>query len=95
LLQALNTGHRGTITTVHANSARDGLKRIELLALLGAKGTIPSVLIKELISGGIQKIVYLERVNGVRKIQSVLSLQGMEREVILTKELCRSLVAHA
>ena len=93
LLLALNTGHQGTFTTLHANSARDALKRLELLALIGAKGTIPSLLIKELISQGIQKLVYLKRENGVRKILSVLQVQGMEREVITTRDLSRIVVA--
>jgi pilus assembly protein CpaF len=95
LLQALNTGHRGTLTTVHANSARDALKRLELLALIAARGTIPSHLIKELITGGVQKIVFLARESGVRKIQSVLAVQGMEREVIMTRELGRAVLANA
>jgi pilus assembly protein CpaF len=95
LLQALNTGHQGTLSTLHANSARDGLKRLELLALIGARGTIPSPLIKELISNGVQKIAFLKRRNGVRKIESVLAVHGMEREVILTKELCIPIFAGA
>jgi pilus assembly protein CpaF len=95
LLQALNTGHRGTLATLHANSARDALKRLELLALIAARGTIPSTLIKELISNGVQKIVYLKRENGVRKIQSVIAIQGMEREVILTRDLTRTVLANA
>jgi pilus assembly protein CpaF len=95
LLQALNTGHQGTLATLHANSARDALKRLELLALVAARGTIPSALIKELISNGVQKIVYLHRENGRRKICSILQLQGMEREVILTRDLTRTLLANA
>ena len=83
LLQALNTGHRGTLSTLHANSARDALRRIELLALLAAKGTIPSVLIKELMVHGIQKLIYLEK----REIKTILQLSGMERETILTRPL--------
>ena len=83
LLQALNTGHRGTMTTLHANSARDGLRRLELLALLGARGTIPSGLIRELIAHGVQKLVFLEK----RKIKTILGIEGMERETILTRPL--------
>lgn len=93
LLQALNTGHRGTLTTLHANSARDALKRIELLALIAARGTLPPSLIKELIAGGVQKVVFLARDHGTRKIQSVISLHGMERDVILTKDLSRVVLA--
>jgi pilus assembly protein CpaF len=93
LLQALNTGHRGTLTTIHANSARDALKRIELLALIAARGMIPPSLIKELIAGGVQKVAFLAREKGQRKIQSVISLHGMERDVILTKDLSRVVLA--
>ncbi len=90
LLQALNTGHKGTLCTIHANSARDALKRMELLALIGAKGTLPSPLIKELIVAGIQKLVFLERVNGQRLIQSILQIEGKEKDVIITRPLAES-----
>jgi len=96
LLKALNTGHCGSLTTLHANSSRDALKRLELLALIAAKGTLPSHLIKELIVSGVQKIAYLSRDHeGKRSIQSVISLHGMEREVILTKELRSPVLTHA
>jgi pilus assembly protein CpaF len=91
LLQALNTGHRGTLCTIHANSARDALRRVELLALLGAKGTIPSPLIKELIAFGIQKLVFLERVNGRREIQMILQIEGKEKDIIFTRPIFSSL----
>ena len=85
LLQALNTGHRGTLGTLHANSARDALRRIELLALIAAKGTVPSPLIKELMAHGIQKLVFMERVQGVRRIHTILQIEGREREIIFTR----------
>jgi pilus assembly protein CpaF len=85
LLQALNTGHRGTLGTIHANSARDALRRIELLALIAAKGTVPSPLIKELMAHGIQKLVFMERMNGVRRIHTILQIEGREREIIFTR----------
>jgi len=85
LLQALNTGHQGTLTTVHANSARDALRRIELMALLAARGTVPSALIKELMAHGIQKLVFLQRTNDGRRIDSILQIEGREREVIVTR----------
>ncbi len=87
LLQALNTGHRGTLGTIHANSSKDALRRIELLALLAAKGSIPSVLIKELMANGIQKLVFLKRENGVRKIETILNIQGMERDILFTRQV--------
>lgn len=81
LLQALNTGHRGTLSTIHANSAKDALKRLELLALIAARGTIPATLIKELMVNGIQKIVFLHQ----RKIESILQIEGLERDLIFTR----------
>ncbi len=90
LLQALNTGHRGTLATVHANSARDALRRVELLALIAARGTIPSTLVKELLVHGIQKIVFLERVAGMRRIQTILQIEGLERDIIFTRPLFQS-----
>lgn len=83
LLQALNTGHRGTLSTLHANSARDALKRLELLALIAARGTIPATLVKELIANGVQKIVFLEK----RMIKSILQIEGLEREMIFTRPI--------
>lgn len=85
LLQALNTGHCGTLGTIHANSAKDALKRVELLALIAARGTIPSSLIKELLVNGIQKIVFMNRENGMRRIDSILKIEGLERDIIFTR----------
>ncbi len=81
LLQALNTGHRGTLSTIHANSSREAIKRLELLALIGAKGTIPSSLIKELIAHSIQKIVFLEN----KSIVSIIQLERLERDIFQTR----------
>ena len=65
--------------------SRNPLKRLELLALIAARGTIPSHLIQELLVNGIQVLVYLDRVNGVRKIVSIHRVHGRERDVILTR----------
>jgi len=85
LLLALNTGHRGTLTTLHANSAHDALRRLELLGLIASKGQIPSPLIRSLISRGIQKIAYLEKSGGTRLIKEVISIEGIERDVIVAR----------
>ena len=61
LLQALNTGHRGALATLHANSPRDALRRIELLCLLASGGTIPVTGIRELLSLGIQWVAQVKR----------------------------------
>ena len=83
LLQALNTGHRGTLSTLHANSAREALKRLELLAMIGARGTIPATLVRELIANSVQKIVYLEK----RKITGIIQIERLERETFQTRTL--------
>jgi pilus assembly protein CpaF len=85
LLLALNTGHKGTLATIHANSATDAIKRLELLALIASKGQIPSPLIKNLIASGIQKIVFLKRIGSQRKIEEIISIAGHERDVIYTR----------
>ncbi len=88
LLQALNTGHRGTLATLHANSARDALRRLELLVLLGANGQLPLSLARDLIASGIQWIAHLGRgPDGVRKIQQVIKIEGKEGDTILSRPM--------
>lgn len=80
LIQAMNTGHRGSISTLHANSCRDALRRLESLVLLGSRGaTLPAV--REWVAGAVQGIAYLERRAGVRRITEVLEVRGLEGEV--------------
>lgn len=86
LLQALNTGHRGTIATLHANSPRDAIRRIELLCLLGAHGQLPIPVARELISGGIRWIAFVGRdAQGKRKILELSSLEGREGDTLLLR----------
>lgn len=89
LLQLLNTGHRGALATLHANSARDALRRVELLALLGAQGTIPRTVIQELVAHGIHWVVQLERGNGGRKIVEIVHVEGREGDTILLRPMLR------
>jgi pilus assembly protein CpaF len=83
LLQALNTGHRGTLSTIHANSSREAIKRLELLAMIGSNGAIPLSLIRELIIHSIQKIAFVENKN----IAGIIQLERLEREVFQTRTL--------
>ncbi len=93
LLQALNTGHRGSLTTLHANSPREALRRIELLCLLGGNGNIPLTAIRELLAFGIQWIVQVNRhYSGEnrlvsREITEVWKLEGREGDTILMRPL--------
>jgi pilus assembly protein CpaF len=83
LLLSLHTGHKGSMATLHAESAADAVKRLELLALIAGKGRIPSPLIKSLISSGFQKIVHLEKApGGPRIIREIVSIEGFERDVV-------------
>lgn len=87
LLQILNTGHQGALATLHAHSPRDALRRLELLALLAARGTVPSSLIRELIVGGIQWLVHVKREGGKRKISDISRIDGKEGDTILLRPM--------
>ncbi|MGH8998809.1 MAG: CpaF family protein, partial [Acidimicrobiia bacterium] len=87
MLQAMNTGHAGSLTTVHANTPRDALSRIETMVLM-AGFDLPVRAIREQIAAAIDVIVQLERAHdGARRIVSVQEVQGMEGEVVLLQEL--------
>lgn len=87
LLQALNTGHRGALATLHANSPRDALRRIELLCLLAGNGSIPVPVIRELLSVGIQWIVQVERGDQGRAISALHRVEGREGDTILLRPM--------
>jgi pilus assembly protein CpaF len=89
LLQALNTGHRGTIATLHANSPRDALKRVELLCLLAAQGAIPLGAIRELVCLGLQWIIQVARTNEGRRITEITRIEGREGDTVLTRQIWR------
>lgn len=87
LLQALNTGHCGALSTLHANSPRDALRRLELLCLLAGQGTLPIHVIRELLSIGIQWIVQVKQINHHRRISEVWKIEGREGETILLRQI--------
>ena len=87
MLQAMNTGHEGSLTTIHANSPRHALGRLENLVGMGGL-TIPSKALRELMSSSIHFIVQETRINdGSRKIVSIEEIVGMEGEIITTQEI--------
>ena len=87
MLQAMKTGHDGSITTIHANSARDALLRLETMVSM-ANFDIPSQSIKKYISSAIDIIVHIARLSdGTRKMMSLIELSGMEGSVITTQEI--------
>lgn len=87
MLQAMNTGHDGSLTTIHANSPRDCLSRLETLILM-AELDLPTRAIREQISSAIDLIVQTARLSdGSRKITSVCEVVGMEGEIITLQEI--------
>ncbi len=91
LLQALNSGHRGTLATLHANSARDALRRIELLALLNSRSGVSPGWIRELLANGIQWVAHLDRIGGIRRIRSLIRVEGIERETLCCRPVYSAL----
>jgi pilus assembly protein CpaF len=87
MLQAMNTGHDGSLTTIHSNSPRDALLRIETLMAIAAKN-IPNDAVKRYISSAIHVIIQVSRmVDGSRKVMSIQEITGMEGEVITLQEV--------
>ena len=87
MLQAMNTGHDGSLTTVHANSPRDALARIETMIAMGATN-LPERAMRQQISSAIQVIVQQTRLSdGTRKVTSISEITGMEGEVITMQEI--------
>ncbi len=87
MLQAMNTGHEGSMSTVHANSPRDSLHRLETMVLMGGV-ELPLKAIREQIAGAINLIVQIERMrDGTRRVTLVTEVQGMEGEVIVTQDV--------
>jgi pilus assembly protein CpaF len=87
LLQAMNTGHDGSMGTVHANSPREALSRLESMIMMGGYA-LPSRTIREMICGSIDVIVHGSRLrDGSRRITHITEVVGMEGEVITTQDL--------
>ncbi|MBI2865002.1 MAG: CpaF family protein [Chloroflexi bacterium] len=87
MLQAMNTGHDGSLTTAHANSPRDTLARLETMVLMAGM-ELPLRAIREQVSSAIQLIVFQERLrDGTRKISYVTEVQGMEGDVIVLSDI--------
>ena len=89
MMQAMNTGHEGSMTTIHANSPRDALKRLEqMVAMAGMGLPIPSV--RSQIASAITIIMQLQRLpDGRRRLISIDEIDGMEGEVIRMHEIFR------
>lgn len=89
MLQAMNTGHDGSLTTAHANSPRDMLARLETMVLMAGMD-LPHRAIREQMAAAVDVVVHTERMrDGSRKVVSVSEIQGMEGDVITMSEIFR------
>ena len=87
MLQAMNTGHDGSLTTVHSNSPRDTLARLETLVLM-AGFDLPVRAIREQVASALDLIVHLSRLrDGTRRITHISEVQGMEGDVITLQDI--------
>ncbi|MBN1953776.1 MAG: CpaF family protein [Anaerolineae bacterium] len=87
MLQAMNTGHEGSMTTIHANNAREAMARIENMVLMAGM-ELPHRAIREQIAAAIDVIIQLERFrDGSRKVVSMTAIEGMEGDTIVRTEV--------
>ena len=87
MLQAMNTGHEGSLTTIHANSPRDALTRLETMIAMGELN-LPERAVRHQISSAINVIVQVSRMpDGSRKIMSISEVTGMEGPIITTQDI--------
>jgi pilus assembly protein CpaF len=89
LLQAMNTGHDGSMGTLHANSAREALSRIESMITMGGF-TLPAKTIREMIVGSIEVVVQASRLrDGSRRIMAITEVMGLEGETIVLQDIVK------
>ena len=89
MLQSMNTGHDGSLTTIHANSSRDALSRVEtMVAMTGIQ--FPITALRTQISSAIDVIIHMERQeDGCRRVTSVQEINGMEADTVVMSEIFR------
>jgi pilus assembly protein CpaF len=87
MLQAMNTGHDGSMTTVHANSPRDALYRVENMVMM-ANLSVPLKAIRMQLASALNLIVHIERMrDGIRRVQNIAEIAGMEGDIIALRDL--------
>ncbi|MGB3700274.1 MAG: CpaF family protein [Anaerolineales bacterium] len=87
MLQAMNTGHDGSMTTIHSNSPRDTLRRIETMVLMAGM-ELPLKAIREQVASAIELIVHMNRMrDGTRKVTQVSEVQGLEGDSIVMQDI--------
>lgn len=87
MLQAMNTGHDGSMTTIHSNSPRDTLRRIETMVLMAGM-ELPLRAIREQVASALELVVHMERMrDGTRRVVQVAEIQGMEGDNIVMQDI--------
>jgi pilus assembly protein CpaF len=87
MLQAMNTGHDGSLTTIHANSPRDALYRLDTMVAM-ANLNIPEKAVRQQIASAVNLIIQITRLSdGTRKVTSISEITGMEQDVITIQEI--------
>jgi len=87
MLQAMNTGHEGSLTTIHANSPRDGLSRIEMMVSMSGF-EIPVKVVRQQISSAIDLVIQASRlIDGRRRVTSISEIVGMEGDIVTMQEI--------
>jgi pilus assembly protein CpaF len=87
MLQAMNTGHDGSLTTVHANAPRDALARVETMVLM-AGYDLPLRAIRQQIASALDLIIHLERFeDGSRRVSAITEVQRMESDVVTLQDI--------
>ena len=87
MLQAMNTGHEGSMTTIHANTPRDAVSRLESMVMMGNMN-IPEKSIRQQIAAAITIVVQCSRLSdGTRKVTSISEITGMEENVLSMQEI--------
>jgi pilus assembly protein CpaF len=87
MLQAMNTGHDGSLTTIHANSPRDALYRLDTMVAM-ANLNIPEKAVRQQVASAVNLIIQVTRLaDGTRRVSSITEITGMEQDVITMHDL--------
>ncbi|MGE3509790.1 MAG: ATPase, T2SS/T4P/T4SS family, partial [Vicinamibacterales bacterium] len=87
MLQAMNTGHDGSLTTIHANSPRDALHRLDTMVAM-ASLNIPDRAVRQQVASAIQVVIQLTRMSdGTRKVTAISEITGMEQDAIMMQDI--------
>ena len=86
LLHALNTGHKGSVSSIHANSARDALRRLETLSILD-HANLNINIVRTWISSNIDMVIHLEKEDGKRRLKEISFMEGLEPNSYILRKL--------